>query len=97
MNLIPTVIIALDVFEHLADPEKTARALVGRLAPGGYLHQNFESNPKRNDLDLSTEEQRDATLAYLHSTLEVVWQKEGYWVLRKPGRTPSQPGAALWE
>lgn len=74
------VITALDVFEHLSDPEKHARALVERLRPGGYLHSNFVSNPLRNDLDLATVEQRDQTLAYLRSALRLVWAREGYTV-----------------
>ena len=77
------VITALDVFEHLADPEKHARGLVDRLAPRGYLHSNYICNDRRNDLDLSTLEQRDATLAYLDSALDLVWSKDGYTVRQK--------------
>ena len=77
------VITALDVFEHLADPEKHARALVDQLAPGGFLHSNYVYNERQNDLDLSTAEQRDATLAYLDSALDLIWAKDGYTVKRK--------------
>ena len=77
------VITALDVFEHLADPLKHAKQLVAWLKPGGYLHANFVGNELRNDLDLATEEQRVATLAYLRSELELVWERVGYQVYRK--------------
>jgi len=79
------VITALDVFEHLADPEKHARRLVERyLKSGGYFHSNYVHNEQQNDLDLSTLEQRDATLAYLDSALDLIWAKDGYTVRRKP-------------
>lgn len=77
------VITAIDVFEHLPDPLAIARELVDRLAPGGYLHNNFVGNPQMNDLDLASPEQREATLAYLDSALTTVWEKDGYTVRRK--------------
>ena len=77
------VITALDVFEHLADPEPIARMLVDRLAPAGYLHWNFVGNPRQYDLDLATEAQRQATCAYLSGALDLVWEREGYRVSRR--------------
>ncbi len=77
------VITALDVFEHLADPESAARSLVGRLAPRGVLHWNFIAASGR-DLDLATAVQRDRTIRYLRSSLTPVWERDGYRVMRKP-------------
>ena len=77
------VVTALDVFEHLADPMKAARECVESLCHGGYLHWNFVGNPRRNDLDLATPEQRDETVKYLYDTLDLMWEKDGYRVSRK--------------
>lgn len=78
-----TVIVALDVFEHLADPEATARDLVNRLEHGGYLHWNFVDGPP-GDLNLATWEQREATCRYLLKELELVWVRDGHTVSRRP-------------
>lgn len=77
------VITLIDVLEHLPDPLKTTKRCVEALRRGGYLHVNFVGNPQMNDLDLASPEQRDDTLAYLAGTLERVWEKDGYQVLRK--------------
>lgn len=77
------VVTALDVFEHLSDPLPMARWLVMQLAPGGVLHWNFVGNPLRNDLDLATEAQREATCAYLYRALALVWERDGYRVSRR--------------
>ena len=78
------VVTALDVFEHLAKPVHVAYECARVLRPGGYLHVNFIGNERQNDLDLSTVEQREATLAYLDSALDLVWANDGYTVRRKP-------------
>lgn len=78
-----SVITALDVMEHLADPLPIAQRLVRRLAPGGVLHWNFVGNPRRNDLDLATEAQQEETVRYLYDALETVWEEDGYRVGRK--------------
>lgn len=72
------VVTLLDVLEHLPDPLPIAREVVGRLAAGGVLHWNFVGNPRRNDLDLATEEQQEATVAYLYGALRCVWDRDGY-------------------
>ena len=77
------VITLIDVLEHLADPLKMAHHAVGTLRPNGYLHWNFVGNPRRNDLDLATPEQRDETVKYLSDALDLVWEGEGYRVSRK--------------
>ena len=77
------VITAIDVFEHLAEPETVARDLVGRLWFGGYLHWNFVETDG-TQLDLATAEQRRATIDYLRSALRVVYEEPGYIVSRKP-------------
>jgi 2-polyprenyl-3-methyl-5-hydroxy-6-metoxy-1,4-benzoquinol methylase len=77
------VITALDVMEHLADPLPVAKNLVDVLQPGGYLHWNFVGNPRRNDLDLATEEQQEATVQYLYAMLALVYEGDGYRVSQK--------------
>ena len=77
------IITALDVFEHLADPETHARNLVERLRPGGYLHANVHFNPSANDLDLASPDQLAATERYLATHLDLVWRKDEYCVWRK--------------
>ena len=77
------VVTALDVFEHLAKPEHIAYECVRVLKSGGYLHWNFVGNPRRNDLDLATPEQRDETVAYLYNNLRLVWEEYGYRVSQK--------------
>jgi 2-polyprenyl-3-methyl-5-hydroxy-6-metoxy-1,4-benzoquinol methylase len=72
------VITLLDVLEHTPDPLKVADACAGSLRRGGYLHWNFVGNPRRNDLDLATDEQRDETIAFLSTHLKLVWEHEGY-------------------
>lgn len=72
------VITLLDVLEHLPDPLPVAKAAVGRLAAGGVLHWNFVGNPRRNDLDLATEQQQEETVAYLYDALACVWDRDGY-------------------
>lgn len=67
------VVTVLDVFEHLPDPLRVARQAVAVLRPGGALHTNFVANSLRNDLDLCGEVERDATMAYLHTALDLVW------------------------
>lgn len=78
------VVTAVDVFEHLADPEKIAHQLVEKkLGYGGYLHWNFVGNDRQNDLDLASPEQRDATVKYLYEHLRLIWEKDGYRVSQK--------------
>lgn len=77
------LIVALDVFEHLPDPEATARDLVRRLELGGSLHWNFVAGPAE-DLNLATPVQREATRAFLLNTLDLVWQSDDHVVSRKP-------------
>lgn len=76
------VMTALDVFEHLPDPEKVTRDLVERLAPGGYLHWNFIETDS-TELDRATPAQREATIRYLRSSLRLVYEEPGYCVSRK--------------
>ena len=73
----------IDVLEHLPDPETVTRDVVRRIVPGGYLHVNFVGNPKRNDLDLATPEQREATVDYLYRNMGFVAHSFGHLVLRK--------------
>ena len=77
------VLTLVDVLEHLDDPLKAVKTVIPWMNSGGYLHWNFVGNPRRNDLDLATPEQRDATVRYLYDTLELVWEGEGYRVSRK--------------
>lgn len=77
------VITALDVFEHLPDPEATARQCVEALHPGGHLHHTFVET-SGTELDLATPEQREATIAYLNAALRPVYARDGYYVSVKP-------------
>ena len=78
------VTVALDVFEHLPDPASTARFLVNGLAFNGYLHWNFVPTD-HSGLDLASESQRQATVAYLYlaSALTLVYREGDYHVSRK--------------
>ena len=73
---------ALDVFEHLPDPVRVARDLVGKLAPGGYLHWNFVATDGTG-LDLATSQQRAETIAYLTSALRTHYQSDDHMVSLK--------------
>ena len=77
------VVTLIDVLEHVSDPVTTAQQALAELRPHGYLHWNFVGNPRRNDLDLATPEQRDETVRYLYDALDLVWEGEGYRVSRK--------------
>lgn len=77
------VITLIDVLEHLSDPFKMACKAARILRSGGYLHWNFVGNPRRNDLDLATPEQRDETVKYLYDNLRLVWEGAGYRISRK--------------
>jgi len=88
------VLTALDVLEHLPDPAATARDLVERLAPGGYLHWTFPETDGR-ELDLATAAQRAETIRYLEAALvSVYYDRDGYRVSVKREPTPS-PASSL--
>ena len=77
------VVTLVDVLEHLHDPSAMAERAVKILSPGGYVHWNFVGNPRQNDLDLATPEQRDTTVKYLYENLRLVWEQDGYRVSQK--------------
>lgn len=73
----------VDVLEHVSDPMHTTHQVLAELRPGGYLHWNFISNERQNDLDLASPKQHAETVAYLYQALDLVWEKNGYRVSRK--------------
>ena len=70
---------AMDVFEHLAEPEAVVDALAGALVPGGYLFGRFHADPdplRPQHIVLNF----DATFRRLRERgFEEVWRDEWLW------------------
>ena len=65
------VITCLDVLEHVVNPLQVARHLVAHLKPLGTLFVNFVDDAGGENL-AEAAAQREATIAYLDATLQVV-------------------------
>jgi mycofactocin glycosyltransferase len=73
------LVTAMDVFEHLAEPEAVVDALAEAIVPGGYLFGRFHADPdplrpQHIVIDF------DATFRRLHERgFEEVWRDEWLW------------------
>ena len=65
------MITCLDVLEHVVNPLQVARHLVAHLKPLGTLFVNFVDDAGGENL-AEAAAQREATIAYLDATLQVV-------------------------